>query len=246
MATFDDAISDVVDIISVSLGYNFALNYTEDVIAIGAFHAMQHGILTSTSAGDNGPLPFSIVGVAPWMISAAASTTDRQFVDKVILGDNTTLMGSVIINGFDLKGKMFPLIAGYQAVNTSFCSIEDGRNPKATIMKSEIVRDVNAPTVNSFSSRGPNPITPDILKPDITAPGAEIFAAWSPVGLLSEFQSDTRSGKYNIVTGTSMACPHVSGAAAYVKTFHPHWSPSAIKSALMITASPMNVMRNPD
>ncbi|KAK9169967.1 hypothetical protein Syun_002107 [Stephania yunnanensis] len=321
MAAFDDAISDGVDIISVSLGFKSALNYTQDVIAIGAFHAMQHGILTSTSAGNTGPLPFSIVGVAPWMISVAASTTDRQFVDKVVLGDNTALMGSAIINGFDLKGKMFPLIAGYQAVNLSFCNIEDGRqcvygcllahkiegkivlcendtffssvefvekkagviivqeypvidhalnfplpvslvnlsqgkriisyinttkNPKATITKSETLRDANAPTINSFSSRGPNPITLDILKPDIAAPGVEIFAAWSPVGPLSQFQSDTRSGKYNIVTGTSMACPHVSGAAAYVKTFHPHWSPSAIKSALMTTASPMNVTRNPD
>ncbi|KAK9123133.1 hypothetical protein Sjap_012735 [Stephania japonica] len=235
MAAFDDAISDGVDIISVSLGFASALDYTQDATAIGAFHAMQHGILTSNSAGNNGPSAFSTASVAPWMISVAASTTDRQFVNKVALGDNTTLTGNAIINGFDLKGNMFPLIAAYQAVDLNSCSIEDGRNPKATIMKSEAVRDFSAPTVSSFSSRGPNLITSDILKPDITAPGVEIFAAWSPVGLLSEFQSETRSGKYNIVTGTSMACPHVSGVAAYVKTFHPHWSPSAIKSALMTT-----------
>ncbi|KAK9157162.1 hypothetical protein Scep_003736 [Stephania cephalantha] len=247
LSAFDDAISDGADIISISLGYNSPLEYSQDVIAIGAFHAMQHGILTSNSAGNLGYTTFSVVSNAPWMISVAATTTDRKFIDKVILGDNTTLMGNVTINGFDLKGKMFPLITGYQAFNLTRCPIKTNRNSTATITKSVTVRDPsNAPTVISFSSRGPNSITPDILKPDISAPGVEIFAAWSPVSSPSQFPDETRIVKYNIVSGTSMACPHVSGAAAYVKSFHPDWSPSAIKSALMTTASPMPATRNPD
>ncbi|KAK9169965.1 hypothetical protein Syun_002105 [Stephania yunnanensis] len=330
LSAFDDAISDGADIISISLGYNSPLEYSQDVIAIGAFHAMQHGILTSNSAGNLGYTAFSVVSNAPWMISVAATTTDRKFKDKVILGDNTTLMGNVTINGFDLKGKMFPLITGYQAFNLTRCPIKTNRmcaeeclvpnkiegkiliceniqdafgydkgeaviatikkahgigiimagevldadaqifplpaslmnqtqgkrilsyinttkNSTATITKSVTVRDPsNAPTVISFSSRGPNSITPDILKPDISAPGVEIFAAWSPVSSPSQFTDETRIVKYNIVSGTSMACPHVSGAAAYVKSFHPDWSPSAIKSALMTTASPMPATRNPD
>ncbi|KAK9123137.1 hypothetical protein Sjap_012739 [Stephania japonica] len=234
LSAFDDAISDGVDIISISLGFSSPLEYSQDAIAIGAFHAMQHGILTSNSAGNQGPSPHSVISIAPWMISVAASTTDRQFTDKVILGDNSTLT-------------MFPLITGYQAFNLTRCSIENNRNPEATITKSMTVRDrANAPIVISFSSRGPNSVTPDILKPDISAPGVEIFAAWSPIAPLSQFPDDTRSIKYNIISGTSMACPHVSGAAAYVKTFHPDWSPSAIKSALMTTASPMIATRNPD
>lgn len=72
-------------------------------------------------------------------------------------------------------------------------------------------------------------------QPDISAPGVEILAAYSPVASPSDNVDDKRSVKYNVVSGTSMSCPHVAGAAAYVKSFHPNWSPSAITSALMTT-----------
>lgn len=61
------------------------------------------------------------------------------------------------------------------------------------------------------------------------------MAAYSPDASPSGVDEDKRSVKYSILSGTSMACPHVAGAAAYLKTFHPDWSPSAIKSALMTT-----------
>lgn len=73
------------------------------------------------------------------------------------------------------------------------------------------------------------------LQPDISAPGIDILAAWSPVNPVSEVKGDPRFVPYNIISGTSMACPHVTGAAAYIKSFHPTWSPAAIKSALMTT-----------
>lgn len=74
-----------------------------------------------------------------------------------------------------------------------------------------------------------------MLQPDITAPGSEIIAAWSPFASVSTVIGDVRFVNYNIMSGTSMACPHATGAAAYVKSFHPDWSPAAIKSALMTT-----------
>lgn len=93
-----------------------------------------------------------------------------------------------------------------------------------------------APIVASFSARGPNPETPEILKPDLIAPGLNILAAWPDNIGPSGIPSDKRRTEFNILSGTSMACPHVSGLAALLKAAHPEWSPAAIKSALMTTA----------
>nr|POE69489.1 subtilisin-like protease sbt4.8 [Quercus suber] len=98
------------------------------------------------------------------------------------------------------------------------------RNALGTILKSEAIVDTNAPLVAHFSSRGPNSIVADILKSNV----------------------DKRSGKYSILSGISMSCPHAAGATAYVKTFYPNWSPSTIKSALMTTAWPMNATKEED
>ncbi|KAI4305423.1 hypothetical protein L6164_028791 [Bauhinia variegata] len=94
--------------------------------------------------------------------------------------------------------------------------------------------------VASFSSRGPNEKVPEIMKPDISAPGVNILAAYAPISPPSGLSEDKRSVNYNIISGTSMSCPHVAGVAAYVKSFHPDWSPAAVKSAIMTTAKPMN------
>lgn len=75
----------------------------------------------------------------------------------------------------------------------------------------------------------------DTMQPDLTAPGVDILAAYSPLGSPARDPTDHRHVKYSILTGTSMSCPHAAGAAAYVKSFHPDWSPSAIMSALMTT-----------
>ncbi|GAB2268923.1 hypothetical protein Dimus_003863 [Dionaea muscipula] len=93
-----------------------------------------------------------------------------------------------------------------------------------------------APVVAAFSARGPNPETPEILKPDVIAPGLNILAAWPDRVGPSGIPSDRRRTVFNILSGTSMACPHVSGLAALLKATHPEWSPAAIRSALMTTA----------
>ncbi|KAL9294094.1 putative cucumisin [Arabidopsis thaliana] len=127
--------------------------------------------------------------------------------------------------------------------NTVLSYMNSTKNPKAAVLKSETIFNQRAPVVGSYSSRGPNTIIPDILKPDITAPGSEILAAYSPDAPPSI--SDTRRVKYSVDTGTSMSCPHVAGVVAYLKSFHPRWSPSMIQSAIMTTAWPMNASTSP-
>ncbi|KAA8544121.1 hypothetical protein F0562_022133 [Nyssa sinensis] len=73
---FDDAIADDVDIISLSVVGQQATDFFRDVFAIGAFHAMKNGILTSHAAGNAGPTPGTILSVSPWSISVAANTID--------------------------------------------------------------------------------------------------------------------------------------------------------------------------
>ncbi|KAL8128994.1 hypothetical protein V2J09_018149 [Rumex salicifolius] len=315
LAGFDTAIKDGVDIISISVGAEDSSDFDSDTIAIGAFHAMEKGILTVHSAGNNGDNLGMTSSVAPWLFSVAASSIDRDILSNTQLGNGKTLTGFAI-NSATLKSGNHPLVYGKDAsssctdfeasvctgrcldselvngkivlcdesrgieaaldagaigaivkssmTNISFVNAlpssalrpEDynavksyyhsSKSPEGNIQKTVVVNDTGAPIVAAFSSRGPNKIASDILKPDISAPGIDILAAYSPKGSPSSSPLDKRSVNYTIISGTSMACPHVAGASAYVKSFHPTWSPSAIKSALMTTAQVMSPGNNPE
>lgn len=71
------------------------------------------------------------------------------------------------------------------------------------------------------------------IQPDITGPGLNILAAWSEVSPASIAPGDNRLVKYNVKSGTSMSCPHVSAVAALLKAIHPNWSSAAIRSAII-------------
>ncbi|KAJ4712910.1 Subtilisin-like protease [Melia azedarach] len=120
--------------------------------------------------------------------------------------------------------------------------INSTSKPTATILfKGTIIGKPTAPEISSFSSRGPNLESPGILKPDIIGPGVSILAAW-PVSV--ENNTNTKS-TFNIISGTSMSCPHLSGVAALLKSSHSDWSPAAIKSAIMTTADIVNLEGKP-
>ncbi|KAK9755093.1 hypothetical protein RND81_01G002200 [Saponaria officinalis] len=124
--------------------------------------------------------------------------------------------------------------------------ISSTRNPVATISATTtILHSRPAPVVGYFSSRGPSYATPNTLKPDIGAPGVNILASW----IVSNTSESTIIGRepplFNILSGTSMACPHVSGIAAAIKSQNPSWSPAAVKSAIMTTARQTNNLGRP-
>ncbi|VAH63746.1 unnamed protein product [Triticum turgidum subsp. durum] len=115
-------------------------------------------------------------------------------------------------------------------VDTILSYINSSTNPAAYLERSRTVVDVKpSPVMAQFSSRGPNVLEPSILKPDVTAPGLNILAAWSESSSPTKLDGDNRVVKYNIISGTSMSCPHVSATAVLLKSAHPDWSAAAIR-----------------
>lgn len=104
LAAFDDAIADGVDVLTISIAPMVALPFDRDSIAIGSFHAMEKGILTLNSAGNSLLILGlgSVASVAPWMMTVAASSTDRRIIDKVILGNGRTFIVSILGSCFIL------------------------------------------------------------------------------------------------------------------------------------------------
>jgi len=100
----------------------------------------------------------------------------------------------------------------------------------ATINQSTITYTDPAPFTATFSSRGPLAAGGgDLLKPDVIAPGQDVLAAVAPPG---------QAGlDFNLLSGTSMSAPHVTGISALLKQLHPNWTPMAIKSALMTSGT---------
>lgn len=86
--------------------------------------------------------------------------------------------------------------------------------------------NTQADVLANFSYRGPTPgNVADVTKPDIAGPGVNIYAATAP-----------QAGNYEHMSGTSMATPHVTGAAALMRAVHPTWTPIEVRSALLSTA----------
>ncbi|XP_073031947.1 subtilisin-like protease SBT3 [Primulina eburnea] len=158
--------------------------------------------------------------------------------------------GIFISNATDLE---FYMQTSYPAL---FVSLEEGQkildyikndsNPKARFAFRETRLGIKpAPKVATYSSRGPSQSCPFVLKPDIMAPGDLILASWPPNSSVTDVDAQHLFNDFNIISGTSMACPHAAGVAALLKGTHPGWSPAAIRSAMMTSAYNFDNTGNP-
>jgi hypothetical protein len=132
--------------------------------------------------------------------------------------------------------------ADLHAVPTVHLSVASGRQVQAYLAAAgrHATASIDAratdhppvPVTAGFSGRGPSPVADgDLLKPDLTAPGVSVVTAVST--------PSTPAQRWDVESGTSIAAPHVAGVAAVVRAVHPLWTPAAIKSALMTTATPL-------
>ncbi|VYS50158.1 unnamed protein product [Arabidopsis thaliana] len=287
----DHAIRDGVDVLSLSLGSEVPVDFEvdRDDFAIAAFHAIMKGIPVVCAGGNDGPEKETISNVAPWLITVAATTMDREYFTPITLGNNITLLGQeglyigeevgftdllfyddVTREDMEAGKPTGKILLFFQRANfeDDFAAYAKSKGAVGVIIATQPTDSIDASTVDiaiayvdnelgmdillyiqttkspiakisptktfvgrplatkvaRFSSRGPNSLSPAILKPDIAAPGSGILAA-VPTG-----------GGYDFMSGTSMSTPVVSGIVALLRKKRPDWSPAAIRSALVTTA----------
>ncbi|KAD3641880.1 hypothetical protein E3N88_31104 [Mikania micrantha] len=229
LAGVDAAIEDGVNVLSISLGRYSPARFDQDHLAVGTFAAMQKGIFGKVVLCD---------------VDENYSNEEKGYAVKnaggaamIITNDNVT--------GSSISADLHVILASYVGYKEGVeikKYLNSTSSPVAAILCGGTVVGLKTnPEMADFSSRGPNSISPGILKPDITGPGVNILAAWS---YSIENRTDTNA-TYNVVRGTSMSCPHLAGIAALLKSKHPEWSPAAIKSALMTTAGQVNRNQDP-
>ncbi|KAM7514347.1 hypothetical protein LguiA_003930 [Lonicera macranthoides] len=176
--------------------------------------------------------------------------TTGPFEDQLYAVSLSSVSAAIFISDEAMEFSDFPYPGVVISTKDAHAVIEYAKtvsNPTATIrFQQTFVGTKPAPAVATYTSRGPAPSYPGVLKPDIMAPGTLVLAAWIPDGATSIIGGNIfLSGDFNIISGTSMACPHASGIAALLKGAHPEWSPSAIRSAMMTTANPFDNSESP-
>jgi subtilisin family serine protease len=215
---------------------------------VAGIAAGDHG---TTAAGPNGPV--SVSGIAPHaylgnykvltiptaqfgldgnspeiVAGIEAAVRDGMNVINLSLGEpEITPSRDIVVRAIDgaaAAGVVPVIAAGNDFGALGFGTIASpGSAPKAITAAAA----TKTSEIASFSSAGPTPYSLR-LKPDVSAPGSSILSS-----------VPRRLGTWDFLDGTSMASPHVAGAAALLRERHPSWTVAQIKSALVLTGNPV-------
>ncbi|XVE77995.1 hypothetical protein DITRI_Ditri13aG0108600 [Diplodiscus trichospermus] len=234
----DVAIVDGVDVLSLSLSLSlslggFPLPLFDDSITIGSFRAVKHGIshtrpkISSHSSDELWRIPL-------WRVSVPGNRLPRRNLKW-----STSLAGKTEVNfaseGLS-QGQKYEAKWWYVICERGERKSRKSRPRARIIFGGTVIGRSRAPAVAQFSARGPSLYDPSILKPDVIAPGVNIIAAWPQNLGPTALPEDASRVNFTVISGTSMACPHVSRIAALIHSAHAAWTPAAIKSAIMTSA----------
>ncbi len=210
-----DVVGHGTHVSSTIAGTGAASGGTEKGVAWGA-HLAVGKVLGADGSGQDS-----------WIIAGMEWAADQARVVNMSLGtseasDGTDPISQAVDDLSESKGTLFVVAAGNQGCEGCLgapAAAEDALTVGAVDGNDQLA---------GFSSMGPR--TGDAgIKPDLVAPGVDILAARSS-------DSTEGSGDYILMSGTSMASPHVAGAAAIVAQRHPTWPGSRIKEALVSSA----------
>ncbi len=227
-ATQDDGVFNLV--VGVNAPGSVAGAYVA-LESVGGVSLESTGIITddvtvTSPANGCAPLTGSISGIA-LSIRGACSFSDK-FNNATAAGAS----GIIVYNDGTSASRVDPIrmFAPGTTIPGVMVSFVDG-DILASAAGVNATMDANATIVADnriagFSSRGPNGGAPDVIKPDLSAPGVRILAA----------ETGSDGELFQFLNGTSMASPHVAGSFALLKQAHPDWSPAQARSAMMTTA----------
>ncbi|CAK8560611.1 unnamed protein product [Lathyrus sativus] len=170
MAAIDAAMSDGVDVLSISMGAQ-EVPFYEDTLAIATFAAIEKGIFVSVSAGNEGPLFHTLSNSVPWVTSVAAGTLDREFRGILTLGNGVSLTGlSLYLGNFTATNSPIVFMGSCDNItelnkvknNIVVCEEKNGTLLSIQInnmIAADVVAGVfisNIPDINDFNNRIPS------------------------------------------------------------------------------------------
>jgi hypothetical protein len=204
---------------------------------------------TSITAGVSSPAPVVLAQNIPGYdvncstalpagsVTGKIVACHRGVIGRVQKGFNVLqggAVGMILYNDplADTESDNHFLPAVHLASGTDFLAFMAAHPNATATFTAGVKADGQGDVMAAFSSRGPGG---QFLKPDITAPGVQVLAGNTPTP--DEVASGPPGQYYQAIAGTSMSSPHIAGSAILMKALHPTWSPGAIKSALMTTAT---------